>query len=104
MPAPSAMCAALRLARQAVTVRAMTPEADPKIAAEVERQLAILARGVDEILPLEEFRRKLARSIAEGRPLRVKQGFDPTAPTSTWATRSGCASCARSRTSATRWW
>ena len=74
------MCAPLRLARQAVTVRAMTPEADPKIAAEVERQLAILSRGVDEILPLEEFRRKLTRSIAEGRPLRVKQGFDPTAP------------------------
>jgi len=58
----------------------MTPEADPRIAAEVERQLAILSRGVDEILPLDEFRRKLTRSIAEGRPLRVKQGFDPTAP------------------------
>jgi tyrosyl-tRNA synthetase len=53
---------------------------DPRLAAEVERQLAILLRGVDELLPLEEFRRKLARSIREKRPLRVKQGFDPTAP------------------------
>jgi len=71
----------LRHARQAVTLRAMSPEiADPKVAAEVERQVAILSRGVDEILPMDEFRKKLARSIAENRPLRVKQGFDPTAP------------------------
>jgi len=57
------------------------PKADDrKLAAEVERQLAILLRGVDELLPLDEFRRKLERSIREGRPLRVKQGFDPTAP------------------------
>ncbi len=53
---------------------------DPATAREVERQLAVIMRGVEEILPLEEFRRKLERSIAEGRPLRVKQGFDPTAP------------------------
>src|SRR5256885_16744663 len=54
---------------------------DPQdVAPEVERQLAILTRGVDELLPLDEFKRKLARSVREGRPLRVKQGFDPTAP------------------------
>ena len=53
---------------------------DPRLAADVERLLAILLRGVDELLPLEEFRKKLARSIRENRPLRVKQGFDPTAP------------------------
>jgi len=54
---------------------------DPKdVQREVERQMAILARGVDELLPREEFERKLARSVREGRPLRVKQGFDPTAP------------------------
>src|SRR5688572_19255702 len=55
-------------------------ELEPRLAAEVDRQLAILLRGVDELLPLEEFRMKLARSIRENRPLRVKQGFDPTAP------------------------
>jgi tyrosyl-tRNA synthetase len=47
---------------------------------EVDRQLAILSRGADEILPLDAFRTKLERSVREGRPLRVKQGFDPTAP------------------------
>jgi tyrosyl-tRNA synthetase len=57
------------------------PEApDPRLAAEVERQLSVVLRGVDELLPLDEFRRKLERSIRDGRPLRVKQGFDPTAP------------------------
>jgi tyrosyl-tRNA synthetase len=57
-----------------------TTVGDAGLAAEVERQLAVIRRGVDELLPLDEFRRKLERSIREGRPLRVKQGFDPTAP------------------------
>ncbi|HEY1990898.1 MAG TPA: tyrosine--tRNA ligase [Gammaproteobacteria bacterium] len=39
-------------------------------------QLAELARGADEILPEAE----LAVRLKEGRPLRVKAGFDPTAP------------------------
>src|SRR5439155_15520970 len=49
-------------------------------AREAERQLAILAQGTEEILPAGELRAKLERSIATGTPLRVKQGFDPTAP------------------------
>jgi tyrosyl-tRNA synthetase len=53
---------------------------DSTVAREVERQLAVLSRGAEELLPLDEFKRKLARSVREGRPLRVKQGFDPTAP------------------------
>lgn len=47
---------------------------------EVERQLKILARGVDAIYNLDELRSKLTRSIRESRPLRVKLGMDPTAP------------------------
>lgn len=47
---------------------------------EVKRQLAVIARGVAEILPEEELRRKLARSVATGRPLKVKLGLDPSAP------------------------
>ena len=39
-------------------------------------QLAELKRGADEILPEAE----LAARLKEGRPLRVKAGFDPTAP------------------------
>jgi tyrosyl-tRNA synthetase len=48
--------------------------------AELERQLAVIRVGTEEILPEAEFVRKLERSIATGAPLRVKQGFDPTAP------------------------
>ena len=36
----------------------------------------LLTRGVDEILPAEGLRERLA----QGRPLRIKAGFDPTAP------------------------
>ena len=43
-------------------------------------QLRILRRGVHEIIPLEELERKLQRSWESGRPLVVKEGFDPTAP------------------------
>ncbi len=39
-------------------------------------QLAELKRGADEILPEAEFSARLK----EGRPLRIKAGFDPTAP------------------------
>ena len=38
--------------------------------------LSLIARGADEILKREE----LAERLAAGRPLRVKAGFDPTAP------------------------
>jgi tyrosyl-tRNA synthetase len=46
----------------------------------IEDQLNILCRGTVEVLPLEDLRAKLERSFRENRPLRVKQGFDPTAP------------------------
>ena len=38
--------------------------------------LDLIARGADEILKTDE----LAARLAEGRPLRIKTGFDPTAP------------------------
>ncbi len=41
-----------------------------------DSQLALLLRGVEEIVPKKEFHKKLD----ENRPLRVKLGFDPTAP------------------------
>ena len=47
---------------------------------EVERQLAVIRAGAEEIIPEAELVRKLERSIATKTPLRVKQGFDPTAP------------------------
>ncbi len=53
---------------------------DARLRAEVDRQLAVIRAGTEEILPESEFVKKLERSIAEKKPLRVKQGFDPTAP------------------------
>ncbi|MED1561699.1 tyrosyl-tRNA synthetase [Alkalihalobacillus alcalophilus ATCC 27647 = CGMCC 1.3604] len=47
---------------------------------EVERQFNLLQRGVVEIVPEEEFRKKIARSIVTGKPLKVKLGMDPSAP------------------------
>lgn len=47
---------------------------------ELTRQLAILRRGVVDLLPEDEFIEKLYLSIKSKKPLRVKQGFDPTAP------------------------
>lgn len=47
---------------------------------EVERQMAVIRRGVAEIIPEEELERKIARSITTGVPLKVKLGLDPSAP------------------------
>lgn len=53
---------------------------DAPITAAVEADLAIVKRGCDELLVESEFARKLARSHATGKPLRIKLGLDPTAP------------------------
>jgi tyrosyl-tRNA synthetase len=45
---------------------------------DLEEQLHILRRGVEQIVPENEFRKKLERSLREDRPLRVKYGIDPT--------------------------
>ncbi|TBO30305.1 tyrosine--tRNA ligase [Aquabacterium lacunae] len=42
--------------------------------------LAVTRRGVEELLPENEWVAKLARSEATGVPLRIKLGLDPTAP------------------------
>ena len=46
----------------------------------VQESLAIIKRGVDELLIESEFVQKLARSEQSGKPLRIKLGLDPTAP------------------------
>ena len=46
----------------------------------VDEQLAYLKKGAAEIVKESELRAKLERSLASGKPLRVKAGFDPTAP------------------------
>jgi len=44
----------------------------------VDEQLALIRRGADLIEPLGELRKKLERSVATGKPLRIKYGIDPT--------------------------
>jgi tyrosyl-tRNA synthetase len=44
----------------------------------VEEQLAIIARGTAQIETRDELNKKLERSHATGKPLRVKLGIDPT--------------------------
>src|ERR1700720_3739620 len=46
----------------------------------VDEQLAYIKKGAAEIVKESELRAKLERSLTTGKPLRVKAGFDPTAP------------------------
>ncbi len=48
--------------------------------APVDEQLTYLKKGSAEIIKESELRAKLVKSRASGKPLRVKAGFDPTAP------------------------
>lgn len=43
-----------------------------------ENEIKIISRGVEEIIPLDELKGKLAISAKEQRPLRIKYGIDPT--------------------------
>ena len=47
---------------------------------ELSRQLELILRGVVEVIQQAELESKLTRALKENRPLRVKAGFDPTAP------------------------
>ncbi len=47
---------------------------------QVNEQMLLIKRGVAEIVPEEELKKKLIKSIEEGNPLKVKLGLDPTAP------------------------
>jgi len=47
---------------------------------ELSRQLELILRGVVEVIQRAELESKLTRALKENRPLRVKAGFDPTAP------------------------
>src|SRR5918912_1337910 len=46
----------------------------------IEEQVAFLTKGTVDCVPQDELRRKLERAEQTGVPLRVKAGFDPTAP------------------------
>jgi tyrosyl-tRNA synthetase len=46
----------------------------------VDEQMDLLEKGAAEIIRVSDLRERLDESIKTGRPLRVKAGFDPTAP------------------------
>jgi tyrosyl-tRNA synthetase len=46
----------------------------------IDEQLAYLKKGLADLIREEELRERLIQSEKTGRPLRVKAGFDPTAP------------------------
>src|SRR5499427_8659240 len=46
----------------------------------IDEQIEYLRKGTVDCIPVEDLRRKLERAAANGVPLRVKAGFDPTAP------------------------
>ena len=48
--------------------------------ASLEEQLDLITKGAAEIIPLEALKERIAKSIASGVPMRIKAGFDPTAP------------------------
>ncbi|MCD6128988.1 tyrosine--tRNA ligase [Candidatus Bipolaricaulota bacterium] len=48
--------------------------------AEVARQVSLIAKNAETLLPQEELVAKLEQALREGRPLRVKLGIDPSAP------------------------
>jgi len=46
----------------------------------IDEQLNYLKKGLAELIREDELRERLIQSAKTGRPLRVKAGFDPTAP------------------------
>jgi tyrosyl-tRNA synthetase len=56
------------------------PLHDFPVTDQVRAALAVSLRGCEELIPQEEWVKKLARSQATGTPLRIKLGLDPTAP------------------------
>ena len=60
---------------------ALTP---PNLSNDVRQALEISLRGVQELLPQDEWVKKLQRAQASGQPLRIKLGLDPTALKRLW--------------------
>ena len=46
----------------------------------LEDQLDLITKGTAEIIPLDSLKERIQQSIASGKPMRIKAGFDPTAP------------------------
>ncbi len=53
---------------------------DLNVSEGVQQALAVTLRGCEELIPQNDWVRKLLRSEQSGQPLRIKLGLDPTAP------------------------
>ena len=77
-------CGQRRFLNDFLTMSASTPatpvpaNATPSEA--VQHALAVTLRGCDELIPQDDWQKKLMRAEATGKPLRIKLGLDPTAP------------------------
>jgi tyrosyl-tRNA synthetase len=47
---------------------------------DVDKTIAVILSGAHEITPADALRPKVAKALAQGRPLRIKVGIDPTSP------------------------
>ncbi len=52
----------------------------PPLSERVQEALAVTLRGCEELIPQDDWVKKLVRSEATNTPLRIKLGLDPTAP------------------------
>ncbi|MEK6396754.1 MAG: tyrosine--tRNA ligase [Terriglobus sp.] len=46
----------------------------------LNEQLDLITKGAAEIIPLDDLTKRIEASLASGKPMRIKAGFDPTAP------------------------
>ena len=59
---------------------ACPPQTAYPVTDRVQEALAVTLRGCEELIPQDDWLKKLARAEATGQPLRIKLGLDPTAP------------------------
>ena len=57
-----------------------SPDATSPLSDAVQHALAVTLRGCEELLPQDDWIKKLIRSQNTGQPLRINLGLDPTAP------------------------
>ena len=58
----------------------LVPPTSLPMSERVREALAVTLRGCEELIPQDDWVKKLVRSEATGTPLRIKLGLDPTAP------------------------
>ena len=75
-----ASIAAFRTDTSIKTLMNQAPSPELVVSDRVREALAVSLRGCDELIPQDEWVKKLAKSEVTGKPLRIKLGLDPTAP------------------------